>query len=200
MNKRDETASELTTAARELDEELKRFEDATEAVMRMPLSTQKNLERAGKGLAEVADIDERLAQRVQRLVGAITAARQKQQAQAQRIADHALEVQRRAELFQALQVRYGGLGEEAHALQESLQAALPKKGELATADDAAALQQRLTELSERIARLAETAHDVARQAETDGFEDVVRQADSLRHQLLAALNRLMLLQKSQGQA
>ncbi len=201
MTKRDKNdESELATAARDLHEELERFQTAAEASMRVPLSSQKNLERAGKALGDVADIDERLGEKVKSLVQAITRARERQQQLAQSVHDHALEVQRRAEVFQNLQRGYAVLGEEAHLLQEALQGALPEKGAQLTAEEVQAMQLRITELSDRIAKLAERAESVSEQAKSDEFEDVARQAEALRHQLLAALNKLMLLQKSQGQA
>jgi hypothetical protein len=51
----------------------------------------------------------------------------------------------------------------------------------------------LRELSDRMTGVAERAQELASAARSADFEDVSRQADSLRQQLLAARNKVVML-------
>ena len=56
----------------------------------------------------------------------------------------------------------------------------------------------IAEAEERLGRAADTAEELLRDAERDGFEDAVRQAESIRQQSLAARNKLKLLREKKS--
>ena len=64
-----------------------------------------------------------------------------------------------------------------------------------TAEGEALATARLTEINDGAGRLADEAQKVVTSADEAGFNDVSRQADSLRQQLLSARNKLNLLSK-----
>lgn len=196
MSKNDPERPTLTDVAALIDADLARFESLTAQLERGELDSQKKLERAAKALTEVAELDTRLGDHVRALLAAITAARDRQQAHAQRVHERALELQGRAQAFQALLERYGALGERAAELNGVLQAAATKKRDLSSAADTAELVATLQGLGEQLHDLATEAAALAAAAGEADFADVVSQADSLRQQLLGALNKVNLLHAS----
>ena len=196
MSKNDPERPTLTDVAALIDADLARFESLTDQLERGALDSQKKLERAAKALTEVAELDTRLGDHVRALLAAITAARDRQQALAQRVLERALELQGRAQAFQALLERYGALGQRAAELNGVLQAAATKKRDLGSAADTAELVATLQGLGEQLHDLATEAAAHAAAAGAADFGDVVSQADSLRQQLLGALNKVNLLHAS----
>jgi hypothetical protein len=199
--------SGLITAAEALEAELKRYEGLAEALARTGLSSQKALERAAATLKEVADCDDRLGVRARELIEAITAAREKQQAQAHAVHARALELSERVEIWKELMQTYEGLSQQAAGVNSLIQTSLapavqsrkaspeggtPELGEAAIAG--------LEEAHARLGQLAESAEALAKGAEEKGFPDVQREADAVRQQLLAARNKLGLLRKKTAQA
>lgn len=199
--------SGLVVAAETLDAELKRYEGLAEGLGRTALSSQKALERAAATLKEVADCDDRLGVRARELVEAITAARERQQQQAQAVHARAMELAERVEIWKELMLSYEGLSQQAAGVNALIQSSLapvvqsrkaspeggtPELGEAAIAG--------LEEAHARLGQLAEAAEALAEGANTKGFPDVMREADAVRQQLLAARNKLGLLRKKTAQA
>ncbi len=199
--------SGLVVAAEALEAELKRYEGLAEGLGRTALSSQKALERAAATLKEVADCDDRLGVRARELVEAITAARERQQQQAQAVHARATELAERVETWKELMLRYEGLSQEAAGVNTLIQTSLapavqsrkaspeggpPELGEAAIAG--------LEEAHARLGQIAEAAEALAQGAHTKGFPDVMREADAIRQQLLAARNKLGLLRKKTAQA
>jgi hypothetical protein len=169
--------SELAEAALALDQELRRFEELAEQAGRVKLSTEKNLERATDALARAAQSQDRIQAQVQKLVAAVAAARQRQEAEAAALMARAHQIaERRARFAEVLQ-RMGGLGQMAKEVQERLQG-----GDL---DEALA----------RMQQVADDAAEIGRSALEGEMEDLARQADTLREQVLAAKNKVALLKK-----
>ena len=75
--------------------------------------------------------------------------------------------------------RMGGLGDAAREMQDLLRAGPGKIDEVIT----------------RMQQVAEEAADIARAATEGDMEDLARQADVLRQQVLAARNKVALLSK-----
>jgi hypothetical protein len=199
--------SGLVVAAEALEAELKRYEGLAEGLGRTPLSSQKALERSAATLKEVADCDDRLGVRARELVEAITAARERQQQQAQAVHARATELSERVEIWKELMLRYEGLSQQAAGVNALIQSSLapavqsrkaspeggpPELGEAAIAG--------LEEAHARLGQIAEAAEALAEGAQTKGFPDVMREADAIRQQLLAARNKLGLLRKKTAQA
>ena len=70
-----------------------------------------------------------------------------------------------------------------------------RRGEARTPENEAHLAVDLQALLERMGQLATEAQEVAETAQRQDFSDIGRQADGLRQQLLAARNKMSLLNK-----
>jgi hypothetical protein len=193
-NKRSPSA--LMLAAGELDEELRRFEELTNSLEGSAFNSQKGLERAAKVLTEVSDADERLGERVGALVQAISVVRERQQAQAERVQARAAELQRRTEVYGDLLRRYEALGKVAGELNGLMQQLAARPAPATPADPSGELVASIQELHAPLERVVGGAEELHEAANSTGFGDLARQADSLRQQLLAARNRLNLLHRS----
>jgi hypothetical protein len=193
MSKRDDDPSPLTHAVTALEAELQRFESLAEALRTAPLGTQKHLQRAGQVLSEVADADQRLQGLVQQLVAAISAARERQQHQAVLVQERALEVERRARIFQQMLQKQADLGEAAAELNRLFQGAATADVREQSPEERARTLEQLFALGEQVGKLAEAAQVLTGIATEQEFVDVARGADGLRQQLLALHNKLNLL-------
>ncbi|HEX9574556.1 MAG TPA: hypothetical protein VF994_10695 [Myxococcales bacterium] len=168
----------LGAAAAALEAELRRFEQVTDLAARLDLKSRKNLERAARAAQEAAEAQARVAERVVALVEQIAHARQRQEAQAAQLEERARQIQFRRELLDALLARFARLGDEAAEVN-----ALLKQG------------GRVDQAEERLGHVAASAEELLRDAERDGFEDAVRQAESVRQQSLSARNKLKLFRE-----
>ncbi|QSQ12391.1 hypothetical protein [Myxococcus landrumensis] len=199
MSKRDTPKdSALVEAARSLEEGLTRFEALSQQLQGLPLQSEKHLERASATLASLADMDEDLRVRITTLVGAISQVRDRQQAQAEAVHARAQELQQRTEVFKDLLVRYGAVGQSAGDLNMRMQEFAARRQQAKTAEEHAEVVAAFQALQDRMKEVAEEAQAVAQSAEERDFNDIARQADSLRQQLLAARNKMALLHKSLG--
>lgn len=196
MSKRDEKqTSELAAAAEALESQLRHFEDLAEQLRKHPLNTEKNLERASRLLQEVAALDGQLSQSVSALVAAVSRARDRQNTQAESVQQRARDLESRVEVFKTLLTRYGALGHSAADLNGQVQQFAARRSGPRTPETDAHLALELQALLERMGQLADEAQGVAQAAEEQDFSDVARQADGLRQQLLAARNKMSLLNK-----
>jgi hypothetical protein len=176
---KDEKQNELSEAALALDHELRRFEDLAAQAARVKLNSEKNVERATDALTRAAESQDRINGQVQKLVAAVQSARQKQEADAAALIARAQEIaNRRAQFAQVLQ-RMAGLGQMAKEVQELLKEGGGKLGEA----------------QERMQRVADDAADIGRVAVEQDMEDLARQAEVLRQQVIAARNKVALLAK-----
>lgn len=188
-----EPCSELMTAAGELDAELRAFAELADAIKHEPLNSQKKMQRGAKMFQEVADADLRLMACVQRMVAALTQARQAQQSQIETVQAHAQAYEARAAILQQLLLDYGALGESARGLNVLLQelAAMP-------ITDAAARDEQADKLANVVGLLdavAIQAQRLAQHATAQNFHDIARLGDALRQQLLAACKKVQRLQR-----
>jgi hypothetical protein len=190
------TAPSLTDAAAALDAELRRFEELSLAAGKVPLNSQKNIERAATLTREANESRERFAELLKSLVAAVSVARDRQQTSADALQVRVEEIQSRTACYEGLLRRFAGLGTRAGSLQERvLQAAATQKdadGAVASAGVAGVLG----EVQDRLAEIVSEAADLARAAAADDFADLGRQADSLRQQVLSVRNRVTLLQRN----
>lgn len=188
-----ENESPLIDAATQLDVELRRFEDLSMQIKKLPLNSEKNLERAAKALQEVADSDERLGEQVRALVQAVSHVRERQQSHATIVQERALELQARTEVYQELLKHFGTLGQEAGNINTMVQdiAGQPR----ATPDERAKVIERLVEAQEKMTIVADGAKALTDAATARDFQDLARSADNLRQSLLAARNKINLLHK-----
>ena len=168
----------LGAAAAALDAELRRFEQIAELLARLKLDSEKNLDRATRTAQDAAQSEERVAAAVRDLVAAVARARERQEGQAKTVADRAGEIGVRREELQAIVGRFVELGEEASAVN-----ALLKEG------------RDLGEAADRMEKIAESAKALRDAAAGRDFGEPARQAESLRQQMLAARNKLKLVER-----
>lgn len=187
-------SSELVTTATAIEEELRKFESLAQEVREGPINSQKQLEKMGKLLNAVADCDERLVLHMRSLLGVLNGWRDRQQTLAGEVNVRAQELQERTRQYQVLMERFAALGQEAGALSGQMQemASRTQKGEQVKAEE---LIASLQAVNERMTKVAESAGQLANDAKAQDFMDVSRDAESLRQQLLSALNRANLLQQ-----
>lgn len=171
----------LGAAAAALEAELRRFEQLAELATRVELKSQKNLERATRAANDAAQAQDRVSERVRTLVEEIARARERQEEQAKALGARAEEIQSRRQALEALLERFARLGTDASEVNDLLK----QGGDVGEAE-------------RRLGSVAETAEEVLREAEREGFEDAVRQAESIRQQSLAARNKLKLLREKES--
>lgn len=174
-------SGELAEAAVLLDHELRRFEELAGQAGRVKLSSEKSLKTATEALQRAAESQDRISAQVQKLSAALVAARQQQEKDAAALMARAQQIAaRRGEFAQVLE-QMAALGQMAKEVQEGLKAG---------AD--------LGQIAERMQKVADDAAALQRAAEEKGIEDVARQAETMRAQVLAAKNKVALLEKKKG--
>ena len=171
--------SELAEAALALDHELRRFEDLAAQAGNLKLNTEKNLERATEALSRAAESQDRINTQVQKLVKAIGDARQTQESDAAVLMARAQEIAGRRKQFAEVLQRMGALGQMAKEVQELLKAG----------------PGNLDEVQQRMQKVADDAAEIGQAAQSQEMEDLARQADTLRQQVLSAKNKVALLAK-----
>jgi chromosome segregation ATPase len=168
----------LGAAAAALEAELRRFEQLAELASRVELKSQRSLERAARAAQDAVQAQQRVGDRVRDLVEEIARARERQEEQTKGLGARAEQIHARQQALNALLERFARLGEGAAEVNALLKDA-----------------GRIAEAEERLAKLAEDAETLLRDAEREGFEDAVRQAESIRQQSLAARNKLKLVRE-----
>jgi hypothetical protein len=186
--------SPLSAAAIALDAELKRYFELATTAMKIPLNSEKNLDKAARGMSDAAESQDRVADRVRALVEAITTARESQQATAMALAERAQEMAGRAADLGDLLKRFASLGEEAKELNAMMQQAAAYKKDPYGADGEAGA--RIAAISARMEEVAAHAQALSENAMQKDMTDLARQADAIRQQVHAAKNKLTLLQRS----
>ena len=169
---------DLVTAATALEATLRRLREVVEHALQGSLTTRKQIERTASALGALGALEQEIGVHARALVTAIDRSRRIQEDLTGRAHARALELQARSAELQLLMDSLGQLGRETHRVAGTFE------GQSSPESLAAAA----VELDALVAR----ARELADQAATRGFEDVRRQVDSLRQQLSAARNRLML--------
>ncbi len=191
-----EKLSPITASAAALDAELRRYAELAGAAVRVPLTSEKNLDRATRAVADAAESGRRVLEQVQALVQAISAAREAQQASADALDAQARAVAERKSELEMLVVRYSKLGEVAHTLNLTMQRIAELDVKSRSPQEAAEMGEAFAAMETGMTTVAKHAQELAAEATAKSFEDLGRQAESLRQQVLAAKNRLSLLQKT----
>src|SRR5258707_965517 len=161
-----QATSELMEAATAFDDELARFGRLVEAARTGPLNSQKHLQRAARAFEQLAESEQRLGVAAQTLVGALQIARQRQEAQAQAIQGRAREIEARTTVAAELLQRYD------------------------------AVVASLAKLRERMGEVADIAGGLVASAREADFEDIARQADSLRQQIASVGQKVAAIERA----
>lgn len=188
--------SDFLRAAQIFDEALNTFRGAMEAVQRGPLNSAKNIERAAQLLSNVAEAEERMRGASQGLSTALSEGHAEQVRLAKLVTERADAIAARTVEFQQLIQRYGELGAVASTLNQDLLEIVRKKKEPGEQTSGAALEVEISALHDKLGSLAQSAQELLDSARAADFEDVTRQADSIRQQLLSARNKLGLFGKN----
>jgi hypothetical protein len=187
--------SDSLRAAQIFDEALGNFRAAMEAVQRGALNSAKNIERAAQLLTNVAEAEERMRAASQALSSAINDGHTEQLRLARLVTERAETIAARTVEFQRLIERYGELGTAASSLNQDLIDIVRKKKEPDAKSEGAAMEVEISTLRDKLDSLAQSAQELLDAARAADFEDVIRQADSIRQQLLSARNKLGLFGK-----
>src|SRR5690349_4937355 len=187
-------ASQLMVAAATFDAQLARFSELAAIARQGPLNSQKNLQRAARAFQEIGDAEKSLGVAAQELVAALTAARHTQEMQAQAIQERAQEIARRTAVAADLLKQYGAIGQKAAELNSLVLDLSNKKADGGVGN--AELLPLLGQVRARLGEVVEGAtHLVAAAREAD-FEDIAREADSLRQQVAAADGKIATIERS----
>lgn len=185
----------VTEAALALERELRRFEQLTASARRVSLDTRKGLERAAMATTEAAQGQERVNGTLGALVQAITAARERHEANAAALQTRGEEIRARADVLGPLYERYAALGDESRVIHQFVQEAASLQREATTQDGIHDLMAAIQGIEERMGKLADAARELGAAAVEASVTDLAEQSDSLRQQVTAARNKIGLLKK-----
>lgn len=193
---RDRDLGELTLAALALERELDRFEDLAATARRLPLDTRRGVERAAKATTEAAEGQLQVNATLGALVAAITAARERHEANALALQARGEEIRARAEEVSELYERFSALGDEGKLINQLVQDAAASQREAATPAQVRALVSDIEGIEERMSKLVEIARALNQAATAATISDLAEQTDALRQQVAAAKNKLGLPRKN----
>ncbi len=183
-------AGEVGAAASELEAVLQGFERATEAAARIGLGSRRNLEKAAQAIGEAAAFQPRIDAGVQRLLGALNAARERNERAAVDLQALGDRVREKSEACGALLARFTEIGDEARRTTASVQ---PLGDAEAARLSSAEKVERLSGIGAGLAALIARAAGLVADAREAAFGDVADEADSLRQQLQSVRNKVALL-------
>jgi chromosome segregation ATPase len=191
-------ATGVGPAGAALDDAIRRYEDAVAAAAKIPLNSQKNLERAAESLGEAAKLQELVGERLRGLADAIAATSERQVTAAELLQQRAQEVQARSSATSGLLERFDQLGKDAREINTMVLAAMPEKGDGAGPERIKNTIAGLETVEVQMGGIVERAAELGHAAETAGLVDLAKQADALRQQMLASLNKVRLVRQSFG--
>ncbi len=177
-----ESRGPLVEAAYALEAEFREVESLMQSALRLPLVSQRNLERTGEALTELSKVEDRIAPRLQALLAALDTLRSGQQGTIEQLQGRVQEFLARRETFEGLTARY----REILADGTRLNAAVQSLG-TGSEQDGASVQTIIEDLAGLVSA-TETLRQQAREAE---FAELAHETDGLRQQLSSARNRMV---------
>jgi chromosome segregation ATPase len=181
------TDTPLAKAAAALEAELLEYEKFVGEVKRMSLNTEKAMHRAKDLLEHCAAGEQRMGERLQAFAAAMQDVQVRQQGCISEAVAAAETIQARVQKRSALLQRFSALGERARALNEPVAALEAKEGE-ANAQD---LLRTLGEVVAATDSVVAEADVLLADANTDDWEDIAREANTLKQQLQSARNKIL---------
>lgn len=186
-------ASPLVTAAAALDDELRAYDELAAEAKRAPMNSEKGLQRAIKIVQDSAGRNERIQEKLKGLVAEIELARTRQVESLNTLLEAARAVETRAQQHDGMMQRFAALGESAKqvntmtvALSERRQAGAPE----------AELLEGLNGIQIQMATVVAEAEALTLLATEQDWPEFARQADTVRQQVLAAKNKLVLAHRT----
>ncbi|HKY35161.1 MAG TPA: hypothetical protein VJN18_04410 [Polyangiaceae bacterium] len=189
MNKKVE--SPLLIAAKALSDDLSRFEALSTELGHLSINSQKSLQRAGQSLEACSVHEAKLAESL----GAFAQAMQHLHLTQQRCMEQAAAA---AEHVRKRQLERAGLEERLALLgQKAREISLPMP-EPSTALSSELLGP-LEQLEQRLSELVSEVGEVCELAQNQDWQDLTRETQSLREQLQALRNRVLLSRRKLAQ-
>jgi ABC-type transporter Mla subunit MlaD len=177
--------SPLRDAAQALDQELERYGALAAELGREPATTEKSLRRSARLLQGLGETEHLLGQHLGRLVAAIEARREQQEATVAKVQHLAEHVRERSQLFGELLGRCDTLAKKAAAANAVLQQGA------ATETEAEASLLAFEQTAGGLEALAAEAQAIGEAARAGNFPDVARQTDGLHAQLTSAHRKIL---------
>ena len=187
--------SDLLQAAEAFDDELARFGRLVEAARVGPLNSQKHLQRAAHAFEQISESEKRLGETAQALVAALQGARQEQEKQALALQGRAQEIESRTAVAADLLQRYGAVGQKAGELNSLVLEIAAKKTNGSSEPDASVISS-LAELRAKMGEVADGAAGLVAAARDADFDDIARQADSLRQQIVSVGQKVAAIERA----
>lgn len=190
MPTKDRLTGPLTLATAELEAEILHYEQTSASLDKLPLNSEKTLQRARKVLEECAAHQERLAVLLPAFAQAMQAAQARQQACMNVTAEGTQRIKTRFEERVVLLERIAALGQRAQAINEPVTAILGRDS--GQGDPAAeALLRSLDEVGALTEAVIAEADELARAANASEWVDIARDAEALKQQLQTARNKVL---------
>ncbi len=181
----------LARAAAALEGELLEYEKFVAEVKRMSLNSEKAMHRAKSLLEECAAGESRMAAKLQAFAAAVQDVQVRQQSCITEAVAAAESIQERIKNRSSLLERFSALGDRARALNEPVAALEAKEGE-ANAQD---LLTTLSEVATRTEAVIEEADTLGADAQKDDWQDIAREAMTLKQQIQSARNKILVAQR-----
>lgn len=182
--------SPLVVAARELTEQLARFEAQSDELSRLNINSDKALQRARQGLEASSTHEAGLARALRAFADAMQGVQQTQQRCVEVTANTAGRIAARQAERAELQSRLAALGENARQVSAPV-AELAGQG----AAESGALLGSLQEVERRLEGVIAEAGELCELSRAGGWTDLERDTQGLREQLQALRNRVLLMRR-----
>ncbi|HVY32202.1 MAG TPA: hypothetical protein VHB79_36950 [Polyangiaceae bacterium] len=183
------TDTPLLAAARALAEDVGRFEALSLELARQPLSSEKSLQRGRQALQACSEHEAKLAQSLRGFAEAMQAVQESQRQSMDRTAEAARRLQERQEQRAELERRVAQLGSQAREVSQPVASMVEAPGESPD------LLAPLAEVGRRLDAVIDDAGSVYELARQGEWNDLERETQSLREQLQALRNRVLLMRR-----
>jgi hypothetical protein len=179
--------SPLVVAARHLTDALQRFQAQSSELERLPINSEKSLQRARQGLEACAEHGTKLAESLRDFATAMQDVQLAQQRCVELSAAATQRVLERQTQRVQLQERLALLGQNAREVAAPV-ATQPEPSEASSGE----MLSNLKEVESRLDAVIAQASELCDQAQRDDWNDLQRDTQSLQHQLQAVRNRVLL--------
>jgi hypothetical protein len=190
MSEQKKTELSLAEAAALFEAELKHFEDLAAGLGRLGVNSDKTLQRARQGLEACAACEQTLAANLGAFVQAMQAFQERQQRCMVSVLESARRIEQRHKARQELLERVSQLGAQASGVTAPIEQ-LAESGA-----DATKVLGSMEDVGKRLDAVIAEAAALASAAADDEWQDIARDVDTLKQQLQAARNKVLLTQRS----